>query len=207
MNKKKSRLKILVYGVGINDSDYNVYLWELIGGVRKMVWRCPFYEKWKSMLRRCYSEEFHNNNPTYSGCSTSPEWHRFMTFRAWMENQEWEGKHLDKDLLVKGNKIYGPDTCVFLTDTINYFLKERGASRGSFPIGVHFEKQTGKFVAQIGDTVNGGRLRLGYFDTPEEAHQAWLTEKLRQAKILTADQSDPRVAEALINRYENYDEI
>lgn len=49
------------------------------------------------------------------------------------------------------------------------------------------------------------RKHLGFFHTPEEAHQAWLKAKLELAKKLAAEQDDPRVAKALVERYENYD--
>lgn len=35
----------------------------------------------------------------------------------------------------------------------------------------------------------------------QEAHEAWLKRKLELAPLLAAEQEDPRVAEALINRY------
>lgn len=35
----------------------------------------------------------------------------------------------------------------------------------------------------------------------QEAHEAWLKRKLELAHLLAAEQEDPRVAEALINRY------
>ena len=104
------RRERLVYGVGINDADYQV---------SKGNWRCPFYKTWKNMLARCYSPAFQRNQPLYIGCSVDERWHRFSHFKAWMEGQDWEGKALDKDRLTNGNKIYGPDTCVFLTSAEN----------------------------------------------------------------------------------------
>ena len=102
---RKSKESI-VYGVGINDADYQV---------SKGSWRCPFYKHWKNMLARCYSPAFQRNQPLYVGCTVDPRWHRFSHFRSWMETQDWEGKQLDKDRKVLGNKVYGPDTCLWLT--------------------------------------------------------------------------------------------
>lgn len=95
-----------VYGVGINDADYQV---------SKGSWICPFYKHWKNMLARCYSPAFQRNQPLYVGCTVDPRWHRFSHFKSWMETQDWEGKQLDKDRKVLGNKVYGPDTCLWLT--------------------------------------------------------------------------------------------
>jgi hypothetical protein len=127
-----------------------------------------------------------------------------MTFRAWMIQQDWEGKHLDKDILLPGNKTYGPNTCVFVDPKINTFVTENAASRGSWPIGVTFDKKTAKYRARCWDVTTRKLTSLGLFWHPQEAHQAWLTFKLQQAKVLASQQSDPRVAAALIDRYENY---
>ena len=70
-------------------------------------------------------------------------------------------------------------------------------------IGVCLEKASNKFMATCNDG-SGKKKYLGLFDTELEAHKSWLAFKLEQAKILAAEQSDPRVAKALIDRYENY---
>lgn len=101
--KKKSKL---VYGVGINDADYNVYEYKTTQGHQTIIWRCPFYVKWTSMLKRCYSQKFKNKSPTYKDCKTVSEWHYFMTFRAWMIQQDWKAcrvKQYDVDLLDRIN--------------------------------------------------------------------------------------------------------
>lgn len=200
-------VKKLIFGVGINDADYNVYKYETVNGKTLRVWICPFYQKWKDMLQRCYSEKFQKYRPTYVGCYTTPEWHYFMTFRSWMEKQDWEGKQLDKDLLFRGNKVYGPDTCVFVESRVNLFLGECTASRGEWPIGVTFHKVTGKYQSQCLDFTTGKKKHLGLFDNPEKAYEVWLSFKLEQAYILAAEQTDPRIAKALIERYKNYGKL
>lgn len=85
-----------------------------------------------------------------------------------------------------------------------HFFNNYENGLGEFPIGVYFNTSKKKFVAQGHDVVAKKRKNLGYYDTPEQAHQAWLSFKLSQAHILAAEQSDPRVAKALIDRYENY---
>lgn len=201
--KLRKRNKLIV-GVGINDADYNVYEYAVVDGKKKAVWSCPFYITWKSMLTRCYFSKYQAMFPTYIGCSVTKEWHLFSNFKSWMKIQNWEGKHLDKDILFRGNKIYSPEACVFVEPRINTFLSENGAVRGEYPIGVCFHKRDKKYIAQCCLAESGKRKHLGYFDTAEEAHQAWLTFKLEQAKILASEQTDPRVAKALIERYENY---
>lgn len=187
----------IVYGVGINDADYVVQDY-------KTGWMCPFYSTWHNMLLRCYSAVYHKRQPTYIDCLVEDSWLRFSTFKKWMLTQDWLGNELDKDILNKGNKIYRSDTCVFVSKQVNTFLSERKADRGEYPIGVGLHKQSGLYRARCGDTV-GGRKNLGYFKTSEAAHKAWLTYKLEQAKILALKQTDSRVAEALVKRYEEYE--
>lgn len=192
----------LIFGVGINDVDYNVYSYEYVDGKEKVVWSCPFYVKWKSMLERCYYSKLYV--PNYLDCEVCDDWLKLSLFKKWMETQDWEGKQLDKDLLVTGNRIYSPETCVFVERRVNSFLTESNAARGEYPIGVSWHKRWKKFAANCRSVITNKAVCLGYFKTPEEAHLAWLSFKLEQAHILASEQSDVRVAKALIDRYTNY---
>lgn len=200
----------LVCGVGINDSNYPIQTYETIGytesgkNLKKRVWICPFYSRWKDMLTRCYSKNYQEKFPTYAGCYTVSEWHYFMTFKAWMEEQDWEGKELDKDILFPRNRVYSPNTCVFVDYKVNTFLTESQNRRGEWPIGVSFHKIVKKFESRCSCITTGKIKFLGYYATASEAHQAWLHFKLDQAYIIAAEQTDARVAKALIERYENY---
>ena len=198
----------LTCGVGINDADYVVQKWETLGYVNgkrknKLVWDCPFYRVWKSMLKRCYSTKYHERQPTYKGCSVSDEWLRFSNFRGWMECQDFKDKQLDKDLLIEGNKVYSPETCVFVSGMVNHFAIGRGNDRGEWPIGVDWHKGTSKFRSMCRNPFTNKKEHLGLFTCEQEAHKAWLKRKLELAYELAAIQTDPRVAEALINRYSN----
>ena len=199
----------LVCGVGINDADYVVKKQETIGYVngkrkQKLIWVCPFYRTWKGVLERCYSTKTQDNHPTYRGCTVSDEWLTFSVFKNWMEKQDWEDNQLDKDLLIEGNKVYSPETCVFVSGMVNNFTIDGGAARGECPIGVYWNKGEGKFKSQCRNPFTKKQEHLGYFTCEQEAHQAWLKHKLGLAHELAAIQTDPRVAEALINRYTNY---
>lgn len=195
----------LVYGVGINDADYRVVSRHSnIEDGSILVRKCPFYTRWVSMLARSYSPSLHLEHPTYAGCSVCDEWIYFSNFKSWMQSQDWQDKHLDKDLLIPGNKIYSPETCVFVESKVNNFLTESTSARGNYPIGVNLDKGTGKFKAQCYNVVTSKKEYLGLFNSPDDAHKAWLAFKLEQAKILATGQQDKRVAEALIYLYENY---
>ena len=201
--------KKLVYGVGVNDADYVVEKRETIRygdgkQKHKLVWVCPYYLAWMNMLRRCYYTKFHESRPTYIGCSVSDEWLTFSNFKRWMEDQDWDGKQLDKDLLFDGNKVYSAETCVFVTKAVNLFTTDSGASRGEWLIGVSWHKGADKFLSRCSNPFTKKREHLGYFDCEVEAHQAWLKRKLVLARLLAAEQTDDRVAKALVERYTNY---
>lgn len=191
----------LVYGVGFNDAGYAVQ--PKVNG--KQV-TCPFYSRWQNMLERCYSEKFLARYPTYVGCQVAEEWKTFSVFRDWMVLQDWENKQLDKDILVFGNKIYGPDNCVFVTKSVNNFIIENNANRGKYPIGVYWDKGRKKFYAQCNNPFTKKTEYIGRFNCPNEAHAAWLKRKQEFAIMLAAEQTDERVAKAIIDRYMNYNE-
>lgn len=195
----------LVLGVGVSDVEYLMTRSEKQpDGTYKVVWSCPFAAKWKGLLNRCYSKFVLKKRPTYTDCFVCDDWLYLSKFKAWMEQQDWEGKELDKDILFPGNKLYSPETCVFVERRVNLFITESPASRGDWPIGVSWCKRSSKFVAQSYSALTGKHKFIGYYKDPETAHSAWLAYKLEQAYILAEQQTDERVAKALIERYENY---
>lgn len=161
-----------VYNVGINDSDYNVQL--RVGG--KIIWRCPFYTKWTNMLKRCYGG--YDKRVTYDNCKVCNEWLIFSNFKSWMERHDWYDKHLDKDLL--GKDIYSPETCVFIPNEMNSFMKSSRNVHG-LPTGVT-RNVNGSLYARI--IINGKNVYLGKFETVEDAVVAHRTAKIERAKEL-----------------------
>jgi hypothetical protein len=51
-------------------------------------------------------------------------------FKKWMEQQDWDGKCLDKDIIAPGSKLYSPETCAFVLKATNLFVIACDASRG-----------------------------------------------------------------------------
>ena len=196
----------LVYGVGVNDLGYVTRVWEELpknGGkrIREIVFLCKYYAVWRDMLKRCYSKKYLESNQSYVGTSVCSEWLYATAFKKWMEQQDWQGKCLDKDIIVPGNKLYSPKTCAFVLQATNKFVTARDACRGDYPIGVHLLKQTGKYQAKCQNPFSGKQEHLGYFSTPEEAHEGWRKRKHELAQLVAATESDPRVVEALRKRY------
>ena len=192
----------LVYGVGVNDLGYRVQVWEWVtenGGkrIQKYVFTCKYYTAWKNMLKRCYDKKFLESYPSYIGTSVCSEWLSATSFKKWMEKQDWDGKSLDKDIIVPGSKLYSPETCAFVLKATNSFVTARGASRGDYPIGVYLFKKTGKYSASCRNPFTRKLEHLGYFSTPVDAHEAWRKRKHELAQLVAATESDPRIVEAL----------
>jgi hypothetical protein len=160
-----------IFGIGINDAWYmtqlkNSYNETLI---------CPYYKVWKSMLGRCYYPGYQVSQPTYKGCLVVSKWLIFSSFREWMENQDWSGKQLDKDILRSGNKEYSPKACMFISGQINYLLNGNAARRGEYPQGVSFHKPSSKYRATC--SVKGSNKHVGLFISVAEAELAYLEFK------------------------------
>lgn len=103
------------------------------------------------MMRRCYDPKYHEKEPTYKGCEVCKEWLNFQMFAEWYykNHYEIEGQRicLDKDILLKGNKIYSADTCIFVPHRINSLFVKSYKLRGELPIGVSYHKRDKKFRA------------------------------------------------------------
>jgi len=186
------RRRTPLYGVGINDVDYVTQHIDKYGNLI----RCPYYRKWAGMLERCYSTKSQITRPTYIGCTVSKEWQLFSNFKKWMMKQDYIGKDLDKDILVEGNKIYSKDTCCFVNQSINKLLTDSKAARGKYPVGVHLDKATGKYMVQVG--INGKRRNLGLYTTIEDASNAYNLAKSKYIIEKANELTDIRVKEALI---------
>jgi len=193
--------KKLIFGIGVNDVNYKVCRSEKGDGKQKLITICPYYSRWKGMFSRCYDIKYLTEYPSYVGCTVCDDWVYLSNFKSWMENQDWKDKVLDKDLLLEGNKVYSPNTCVFVDRLTNTFITGRGNDRGNYMIGVDYYKPYNKFRANCGNPIMKRQQFLGHFDTELEAHKAWQTKKHEHACVLAELQNDPRVAEALRQRY------
>lgn len=191
----------LLHGVGLNDADYTVHHHENVNGKSVRTWICPFYRTWQNMLSRCYAKNIKDTRPSYLGCSVCDEWLIFSNFRAWMIEQPWVGNELDKDHLVPGNKVYGPEFCVFISGALNSFLTSHLSRRGKWPIGVDWKERDQKFQASCANPFTGKRESLGYFSDPNAAHEAWRKRKHQHACAYSWLQDDNRVAKALRIRF------
>ena len=188
-----------VYGVGILGTKHP----SAVNGVKT-----KDYALWKSMLTRCYSDSYKKKHLTYQGCEVSENFKSYEYFYEWCNQQvgfDTDGNgnpfHLDKDLLVKGNKIYSEDTCVFIPVEINSLLVKRENMRGKYLIGVYWCNTKKVFVARVNKN-KGKREWLGVFKTEIEAFKAYKQAKesfIKEQANKWKDKIDERAYEALMN--------
>ncbi|NYR09579.1 hypothetical protein [Psychrobacter sp. BI730] len=158
------------------------------------------YTAWRNMLMRCYCEKRLVERPTYLNCFVCDSWLNFQNFAQWMTDHNYDAsKHqLDKDILKTNNKIYSADNCCLVPSEINNLFTDSGASRGKYPQGVTLHK--GRFRARM--SAGKKTIGIGFYDTPQEAHQAYVVAKEAYVKELAnkwRGRIDERVYDALMN--------
>lgn len=190
-----------VCGIGVKGNDY----YTIING--KV---CVEYRTWCNMIRRCVNSCY-DTDQTYIGCTVSDNFKHYSFFYEWCQTQvgfkntDENGRvwQLDKDLLIKGNKLYSEDTCVFVPQRINLLCGKRQNDRGIYPIGVYIWKQSAKNKFKAYCCVGKSKVKqLGYFNCPKEAFQAYKTFKEALVKEVAneyKDKLDPRAYQALMN--------
>ena len=157
---------------------------ELKDGKWVRTWK---YNKWQSMLRRCFDNKCKEKHPTYKDVTCCDRWLCFANFLEDLEilKQEYnwdenETLNLDKDILNKNNKIYSLENCVLVPDWINNLFTKRDNDRGSYPIGVSYDKQNKKYQTHC--NVNGKLISLGLYSTIKEAFNAYKQAKEQEIK-------------------------
>ncbi len=192
-----------IYGVGyIGEGEYKI--WENDKTTK-------VYDTWQSMLKRCYNEKYHKKRPTYIGCEVYKDWLNFQNFAKWYKDNYYEVGNekmcLDKDILFKGNKIYSPDTCIFVPETINKLFIKNDKNRGESVIGATLCKN-GKYQAQCNiinpETGKSKQEYLGRYDTQEKAFQVYKYHKERNIKQI-ADYYKIHIPQKLYDAMYNYE--
>jgi len=191
----------LVFGVGVNDWD---------GAVKVDGKLIKEYQLWKGVLERCFCKKHKQKKPTYEGVTCSKDWlsmTKFIEDVSQMRGYGFDGWQLDKDILVKGNKLYSKDACCFVPQEVNSLLIKCDNSRGEWPVGVCFHKASGKFMAQL--AINGKLKYLGRFNTPEQAFRVYKLAKEAYIKLVAQKWQhllDERVYQALLDYEVNIDD-
>lgn len=155
-----------VYGIGITGIKYPISI------------NCVMtkeYLTWHHILQRCYNTKLKNKQPSYDVAMCCDEWILYENFYEWLYSQpnfnKWfngERWAIDKDILIKGNKVYSPETCCLVPQNVNCLFLKREVDRGKYPIGVRYKNDNG-FLAICHNPFLNKSVELGHYSTPEKA--------------------------------------
>jgi len=168
-----------------------------------------WYEYWRAMIERVTikNDGYHR---TYFNVTICDEWYNYQIFAEWAENNYYEipnyKMQLDKDILIKGNKIYSPFNCVFVPDAVNSLFVKADKTRGNYPIGVYWHERDQEYRSQCSYINDKGIIKnqwLGGYNTPEEAFEAYKSFKEDNIKK-TADRFKDYIPQKLYNALYNY---
>jgi hypothetical protein len=162
---------------------------------------------WTRMRDRCFVGGYQQRkHARYAGCYMSDDFWDFQKFVRWFQQQkgyEQGGYHLDKDLLVRGNKCYSSETCCYIPAMLNMFLVNQHSSKSNHMIGAHYHTRLSKWGSSL--SVNGEIKFLGYFESELDAHREYVVEKELEAKrwanrLINGEfPVEDKVIEALLN--------
>lgn len=148
------------------------------------------YKTWNHILGRCYNKT-NKDYKWYGGKNVKicDEWLCFQNFAKWFyenyPNIENIKFNLDKDLLQKNveNKIYSPETCVFLPQGVNGFLANVQQTNTSGAIGVRLCSKT-TYISTINDFNLKKVKTIGCYKDFEDAKNSYIIERENQASVV-----------------------
>lgn len=169
------------------------------------------YSSWKHLLERCYDRKLHEKFPNYKECKVEEYLLNFQNFGEWHEENyyevEGERMHLDKDILVKGNKIYNRENMVFVPERINTLFTKRNKCRGDLPIGVSYDKKSNSYIAscKIYDFKSNKQIskHIGVYNSSKEGFYAYKIFKENHIKEV-ADYYKGKIPQKLYDALINY---
>lgn len=179
-----------VYGVGITGIKYPTVE---DGKLTKE------YITWCGIIKRCFNDKLKQKQPAYKDAMCCDEWLNYENFYEWLHSQEnfdrWINGYrwaLDKDILIKGNKLYSPDTCCLVPQNVNCLLLKRDALRGNLPLGV---RQNG----------NKFQTKHGTYETAEEAFYAYKLQRENYIKqVATFEYESGNIIKSCYEALVNY---
>lgn len=146
------------------------------------------YNTWKNMIQRCYSKsQSQKYLAYYDECTVCDEWLNYQNFAKWYDENFYEVEghrmHIDKDILVKDNKLYSPDTCIIIPQRINMvFMKKNRTKDSDLPNGIN--RCAGGFSSMY----NG--KSLGVYKSLDEALEIYNIKKRIHIKELAEEYKD-----------------
>ncbi|POU02331.1 hypothetical protein C3369_07645 [Escherichia sp. ESNIH1] len=170
MNTNKPKL---VAGQGVNDIEYSTKNYPLA------------YKSWTNMLERAYSSRFHLTYPSYKGCTVCDEWLKFSNYLKWWQVNHRKNYQADKDLLIPGNREYGPDTVRFVPSYVNNVLLDKAAKRGGYALGVVKNQKNNTFTVYC-NQLGRKHYQASGFTSEAKAHKVWQEAKIVAIELVIA---------------------
>ena len=96
---------------------------------------------------------------------------------------------LDKDILVKNNRIYSPETCLIVPYRINMLFVKRKGCRGKSPIGTSYDSKR-ELYGISRNYVVGKTHYLGRFANSVDAFDTYKTYKEKHIKNVADEYKD-----------------
>lgn len=196
-----------VYGVGISGNKYPIYR-----NNRNTI----EYNAWRGIIQRCYDPLYRSKWKTYEDVKCCTEWLLYDNFYEWIITQEnyekWKSikrRCVDKDILIKGNKIYCPEACSLVPPRINALFTKADISRGNLPIGVMLNKRDNTYIAEVDD--NNKHIYLGKYKNQRDAFEVYKEAKEKIIKRIAEEEySAGRISnncyEAMMSYKVDYDD-
>lgn len=164
------------------------------------------YNRWHWMMNRCYSDAIHELQLQYTGCSVCKEWWNYSNYKLWYDEHRTsikafgEAFEMDKDILIKGNKVYSPETVCFVPKIINSLFTNGRENRGDYPLGVYYDKEKKKYVANM--SFGGKNIKLGTFATVEGAfnkYKVYKEELIKKIAEQYKGKIEDKIYQAMMN--------
>lgn len=152
-----------------------------------MITKTKKNELYHNMIKRCYDKKYQERQKSYIGCKVCDNWLNDMyDFYDWVDDNYYEVPdstvQLDKDILIKGNKIYSPEACIFAPRIINSTYSKKN-------VKPKYDKKSKKYIASI--TFDKKTVLIGEYNTEKEALKNYI--KYKECAI-----------KALAKRYKNH---
>lgn len=132
--------------------------------------RTKLYHVWDSMIQRCHNP----NSSGYSkygakGITVCADWRGdYTTFASWAKRTGYlPGLTIERKDAYQG---YSPANCIWVPTSEQGVSRRISSRNSSGYVGVSYHSTKGKWIARI--TVDGARINVGEFASPEEADAA-----------------------------------
>lgn len=140
-----------------------------------------FYQQWKNMLLRCYVKA--DRHRPYEDAEVCDEWLNFQTFSKWYDEHYYElpnneRLHIDKDVRVKDNRVYSPDACMLVPQSINEVFKRNTKKSVDCDLPETIKRVNNGYKVEF------RAKNLGVYRTVEECLEKYNTAKKEYIKEL-----------------------